>query len=98
MATRCSKPKTALRLLDDDPLIDLLLTDVVMPSGMSGTDVADEVQKRYPQVKVLSTSGYTEGAIVHHGRLDEGVELLGKPYTRETLAHKVRRVLDSQEN
>ncbi len=85
----------ALRLLDDRHHIDLLLTDVVMPSGMSGRDVANEVLKRDPRIKVLYTSGYTDNAVVHHGRLDEDVELLGKPYTRETLARTVRRILDS---
>ena len=85
----------ALSLLDDRHHIDLLLTDVVMPNGMSGRDVANEVLKRDPRIKVLYTSGYTDNAVVHHGRLDEDVELLGKPYTRETLARTVRRILDS---
>ena len=85
----------ALGLLDDRHHIDLLLTDVVMPNGMSGRDVANEVLKRDPRIKVLYTSGYTDNAVVHHGRLDQDVELLGKPYTRETLARTVRRILDS---
>ena len=85
----------ALALLEDKPHIDMLLTDVVLPSGMNGRDVAEEVQKIYPQTKVLFSSGYTENAIVHHGRLDADAELLAKPYTRETLAITVRRVLDS---
>ena len=88
--------RAALCLLDEIPDLDLLLTDVVMPNGMSGRDVADEVQKRYPQVKSLFTSGYTNDALAHHGRLDDGAELLAKPYTRETLARKVRHVLDAR--
>ena len=88
----------ALSLLDDCPHIDLLLTDVVMPGGMSGRGVADEVLKRYPRMKVLFTSGYTGGAVVHHGRLEKGVELLSKPYTTETLAQRVRGILDGREN
>ena len=86
---------TALRLLEDRPHIDLLLTDVVMPGGMSGMDVAKELRKLYPGIKVLYTSGYPGGAIDHHGRLDDGVELLRKPYTRETLTQRVRQVLDA---
>ena len=67
---------------------------MVLPGGMTGPEVAAEVQKRFPGVKVLYTSGYTENAILHHGRLDNGVELLGKPYTVETLARRVRLTLD----
>ena len=55
-------------------------------------------RKRYPRVKTLFTSGYTENAIVHHGTLDKDAELLAKPYTREALARKVRRVLDAPES
>jgi len=66
-----------------------------MPGGMNGRQLADRTKELYPAVKVLFTSGYTENAIVHHGRLDPGVELLSKPYTRLELATKVRRVLDS---
>ena len=88
----------ALPLLDEEPHLDLLLTDVVMPGGMNGREVAKEVQKRYPGIKVLYTSGYTQDAIIHHAKLEEGVELLGKPYTWKTLARTIRRVLDQQGN
>ncbi len=84
----------ALKLLDDHPDIDLLLTDVVMPGGMGGPALAREVLKRRPGIKVLYTSGYTENAIIHRGVLDEGVEIIGKPYQTDELARKVRRVLD----
>lgn len=84
----------ALRLLEQTSDVDLLLTDIVLPGGMNGREVAEAARFIRPDLKVLFTSGYTENAIVHHGRLDVGVELLGKPYRREQLAAKVRKVLD----
>ena len=73
---------------------DLLFTDVVMPGGMNGRQLADEARRLRPGLPVLFTSGYTENAIVHHGRLDRGVHLLNKPYRRSDLAAKVRFVID----
>lgn len=73
--------------------IDLLFTDVVMPGKLRSPDLARKAQIRLPNLAVLFTSGYTQNAIVHGGRLDEGVELLSKPYSREELAHKIRQVL-----
>ncbi len=84
----------ALALLDELRPIDLLLTDVILPQGMGGNDVAREIRMRRPGIKVLFVSGYTENGIVHHGRLDNGVELLSKPFTVEQLAQKIREVLD----
>jgi CheY-like chemotaxis protein len=72
---------------------DLLFTDVVMPGGMTGRQLADEVTRRQPGSKILYTSGYTENAIVHHGRLDQGVMLLSKPYRKSELANTVRLAL-----
>lgn len=75
--------------------VDLLLTDVVLPGGMNGRQIADAAQALCPDVKVLFTSGYSENVIVHHGRLDRDANFLGKPYRRSTLAAKVREVLDT---
>ncbi len=86
---------SALAIVDQGEDFDLLLTDVVMPGGMSGAVVARRVREHHPRVKVLYSSGYTQNAIAHGGMLDEGVELIAKPYLREALGRKVRRVLDS---
>ena len=72
----------------------LLFTDVVLPGGMNGRQLADQALALYPGLKVLYTTGYTENAVVHHGKLDAGVELLSKPYRRADLARHVRKVLD----
>jgi nitrogen-specific signal transduction histidine kinase/CheY-like chemotaxis protein len=74
--------------------IDLLFTDIVMPGGMNGRQLAEAACQLHPGLKVLYTSGYTENAIVHHGRLDPGAQLLSKPYRRGELAARVRNVLD----
>jgi two-component system NtrC family sensor kinase len=74
--------------------IDLLLTDVVLPGGMNGRELADEIRRRCPAIKLLYMTGYTRNAIIHHGRLDPDIDLLTKPFTADALARKVRRVLD----
>ena len=81
----------ALRLLDANPEIVLLLTDVVLP-GMDGRHLADEARRRRPDLPVLFTTGYTRNAIVHNGQLDPGVSLITKPFTVATLADKLRAV------
>jgi PAS domain S-box-containing protein len=83
----------ALKIIDDDVPIDLLFTDIIMPGSMNGRQLADEALRRRPSLKVLFTSGYTENAIVHHGRLDAGVLLLPKPYRKSDLAKMIRVAL-----
>ncbi|WP_374310279.1 PAS domain-containing protein [Methylocella sp.] len=84
----------ALRLLDENPQVALMFTDVVMPE-MNGARLAEEARRRRPELKVLFTTGYTRNAVVRDGALDAGVELLGKPFTVEELAAKLRDVLDA---
>jgi CheY-like chemotaxis protein len=85
----------ALTLARQHPEIDLLFTDVIMPGGMNGPALAAEIGGLLPGVPVLFTSGYTENAIVHHGRVDPGVNLLHKPYRPHKLGEKVRQILDA---
>jgi PAS domain S-box-containing protein len=76
---------------------DLLFTDVVLPGGMTGADLARAARIRWPDLKILFTTGYARDAIVHHGRLDAGVDLLTKPFGYTDLAAKIREVLDRTE-
>ncbi|WP_293413218.1 response regulator [Phenylobacterium sp.] len=80
--------------MDSNPEITLLFTDVVMPE-VNGRKLADEALRRRPELKVLFTTGYTRNAVVHNGVLDPGVELIGKPFTVDQLAAKVRAILDA---
>jgi signal transduction histidine kinase len=92
-ALHADNAASALAILDDRPDIRLLFTDVVMPD-VGGKKLADEALVRHPDLKVLYTTGYTANAVVHGGVLDAGVNLLGKPFTLEQLASKLRLVLD----
>jgi CheY-like chemotaxis protein len=83
----------ALDILRTETHIDLLFTDVVLP-GKSGRVIADEAVNLRPQLKVLFATGYSRNAIVHHGRLDSGVNLLTKPFTFDQLALKIRDLID----
>jgi PAS domain S-box-containing protein len=93
---KANDASSALAIIDSGIPIDLLFTDVVMPGPLRSPELARKARERVPGIAVLFTSGYTENAIVHGGRLDAGVELLGKPYTREALARKIRHVLSNQ--
>ena len=83
----------ALKLLNTRRDVQLLFTDVVLP-GLNGRQLADEALRIRPDLKVLFTTGYTRNAIVHNGRLDQGVDLISKPFTFAALAAKVRQILD----
>ncbi|EIG62620.1 PAS domain S-box protein [Bradyrhizobium canariense] len=92
-ALEAANAAEALVIIDADKNIDLLFTDVIMPGNMNGRQLADEAARRRPDLKTLFTSGYTENAIVHHGRLDSGVLLLAKPYRKSELAKMLRTAL-----
>ncbi|HET8700586.1 MAG TPA: PAS domain S-box protein, partial [Nitrococcus sp.] len=85
--------EAALSIIESGLQIDLLFTDVVMPGPLKSTELVRKARERLPNLAVLYTSGYTQNAIIHHGRLDAGVELLNKPYSRDALARKFRHVL-----
>ncbi len=86
----------ALTILESGMPIDMLFTDVVMPGLLKSAELARKAKDRLPHIAVLFTSGYTENSIVHGGKLDPGVQLLSKPYTREALARKIRYVLNNE--
>jgi len=84
----------ALPILESGVKIDLLFTDVVMPGPLRSPELARKAKERMPDIGILFTSGYTENAIVHGGRLDPDVSLLTKPYTRQMLAARIREALN----
>ncbi len=86
----------ALALLRTEAHVDLLFTDVVMPGGMNGRQLADAARQLRPQLPVLYTSGYTDNAMVHQGQLEPDVQLLSKPWRRAELARKIRLALMPQ--
>ena len=86
----------ALRILERHPEIQLLFTDVGLPGGMNGRQLADTARKLRPDLKVLFTTGYARNAIVHDGRLDPGVIMIPKPFTYAALASKLAEMLDSR--
>ncbi len=88
--------QSAFAIVESGAPMDLLFTDVVMPGPMRSTELAKRAKERLPGLAVLFTSGYTDNAIVHGGRLDHGVDLLSKPYTREALARKIRHCLNNR--
>ena len=87
---------SAIASLTHHPNIDLVFTDVVMPGAIKSTELAERVKANWPRTAVLFNSGYAENSIVHGGRLDQGINFLSKPYSREQLARKMRQVLDER--
>jgi CheY-like chemotaxis protein len=90
--TTTASAAEALEVIKSGKYIDVLFTDVIMP-GMNGRQLADAVKLLRPSIGVLYTSGYSENAIVHHGRLDPGVLLLAKPYRKADLARMIRKAV-----
>ena len=89
---RAADASAALSILSEHPDIAILLTDVVLP-GRNGRQLADDARRLSPKLKVVYTTGYARTAIVHHGVLDSGVDLLAKPFTIDGLARKLEEVL-----
>ncbi|MCW5697743.1 MAG: response regulator [Bauldia sp.] len=87
--------REAMKIVESDTPIDLIVTDVVLPNGMNGRQIADAAKKVRPATPVLFTTGYTTNAIVHQGRLDEDVVLLSKPFSSQALTSAVVRLLRS---
>ncbi|MBT4083292.1 MAG: PAS domain S-box protein [Alphaproteobacteria bacterium] len=85
----------ALELMAEDCKLDLLLTDVVLGSGLDGPGLSREIAGMVPEVSVLFMSGYTDRSVVHQGKLDAGFKLLNKPFTRSELAQSIRAALES---
>jgi PAS domain S-box-containing protein len=88
-----SNADNALVIINSGVHVDLLFTDVIMPGQLRSTELARKARQRLPHLRVLFTSGYTQNAIAHSGKLDEGVELIAKPFTSDGLAQKIRQVL-----
>ena len=86
--------RAALDVLGAGDGVDLLITDVGLPGGVNGRQLAESARRRKPGLRVLFTSGYARNAIVHHGVLDPGVQFIGKPFTQSSLARRVREILD----
>jgi two-component system NtrC family sensor kinase len=90
--------RQAIGIIESDALINLIVTDVVLPGGFNGRNVADAAKRVRPGLNVLFTTGYTTNAIVHHGRLDSNVELLSKPFTSRQLVAAVRKLIAAGQN
>ncbi len=89
--------REALAKLDDTPDVALLLTDVVLPSGMSGVEFANEARNRCPDIRALYMSGYTSSADIHDGALKPGVNFIPKPFRMTAIDRAIRGVLDREE-
>ena len=94
VAVEATDADSALSMLDRHPDVALMFTDVVLPGGANGAQLARRAQERFPDLKVLYTSGYTDNAIIHRGVLDEGAEMIGKPFRKAALSRKIRGILD----
>jgi CheY-like chemotaxis protein len=95
--SEASGAKAALAILESAEEFDLLLTDVVMPGEMNGRELADEAVSLRNGLRVLFMTGYSRDAIIRHGRIDAGLQVIGKPFSYDDLAAKVRERLDATE-
>jgi CheY-like chemotaxis protein len=84
----------AMEMLAEGDAIDMLFTDVVLTGSINGRALADQIARLRPGIAVLFTTGYTRNAIIHHGRLDDGIDFIGKPFTASALTQTVRTILD----
>jgi CheY-like chemotaxis protein len=85
---------SGLRILESDMRIDLLITDVGLPGGLNGRQVADAARRSRPALKVLFITGYAENAAVGNGHLDPGMEVITKPFVMADLSAKIRELID----
>jgi CheY-like chemotaxis protein len=95
---QCPDGKSALKILETVPDVKLLFSDVVLPGGMSGPELARVIRDDRPDIGILFTSGYTEDAMLHQGWFGNGVELLNKPFNRRDLAQEIRAAIDLVKN
>jgi PAS domain S-box-containing protein len=86
--------RQALKLLDETEDISLMLTDVILPDHLNGPDIVREARKKYPHIKVLYCSGYTRNVLIEDGHLNENVDLLNKPFKKESLAQKLHTLFE----
>jgi CheY-like chemotaxis protein len=84
---------TALKILNSDQTISLLVTDVGLPGGINGRQVADATRVARPDLKVLFITGYAENAVLNHGHLDRGMHVLTKPFQIDAFARKVKDLI-----
>jgi CheY-like chemotaxis protein len=95
LITEATDGPSALKVLDSPTRIDLLITDVGLPGGMNGRQIADAARRQRKDLKVLFITGYAENAAVGNGHLEPGMSVLTKPFAMATLANKVREMLES---
>ena len=88
---------TGLRILESNTKIDLLITDVGLPGGLNGRQVADAARVTRPELKVLFITGYAENAIIRRGRLENGMFVLTKPFQMEVLADRIRKIIENED-
>jgi len=85
---------SGLKVLESDAKIDLLITDVGLPGGMNGKDMAERARAKRPDLKVLFITGYAQNAAISNGKLDPGMHVLSKPFAMEKLASRIRQIIE----